>query len=115
MQMEVAIVSLQKILESDYDYNIYSEEISGFLLSAIRRYNDILSFDYIRKTIMKILICTNVNHNTLVNIFYLIEAGRKYMKSPELKNILLDDIVDEKINNNDLSQLLNREWYGTNA
>jgi len=109
------ITEIQKILETNYDYNIYSEEISGFLLSAIRRYNDILSFDYIRKTIMKILISINVNNNTLVNIYYLIEAGRKYMKSPELKNILLDDIVEEKINYNDLCQLLNREWYGTNA
>jgi HEAT repeat protein len=57
-----------KILKSDINYIIYSEEISSLLLAGSKRYNEILSYGIVKKIIMNILNDDSINDNTLLNI-----------------------------------------------
>ena len=112
--MEGSVEDILKILELNIDYNIYSEDISVLLRKSNKRYPEILSIERFRETILKLLNSENINSNTLLNLFHLLEECKNKIISSRVKKLTSEDIWEEKLLKHELVELLKREWYGIN-
>lgn len=103
-----------KILEVDFDYSVYSEEISSFLLKSGNRFQEITSYSKVREILLKILNNENINNKTLLNILNLLLNCKDTMICIGIEKLSVLAILEEKKFKHELVQLLNKEWYGIN-
>lgn len=110
-----SVEEILKILEVDFDYSIYSEEISLLLMVSTKRFQEIISYNKVRETIFKILNENNINNNTLLNILHLIAYSKNTSINAGTEKLSVANIVDEKKFRNQLIELLNKDWHGING
>jgi hypothetical protein len=108
------IAEILKILELDFDYSIYSEEISRLLLSSSKMYQDFTCYTVVKDTVYKILNNNNITNDSLLNIFQLFLHSKDTMISAGIDKLLAAEISEEKEIRFQLLDILNKERNGIN-